>query len=84
MTHEVELTWRDITWYIVSEANSGERDDHEVQRLQERPVLHFLKHDCRHSEEDQTADEDGENRWDYTHSREADLMFLKERKNRGL
>lgn len=43
------------TWYIISKAHCGESDDHKVECLQKFPVLHFLKHDCWHSEEDQTA-----------------------------
>lgn len=57
--------WRlsaSLTWYVVSEANSGEGDDHEVERLQERPVLHPLEHERRHGEEDQAADQDGQHR----------------------
>lgn len=51
-----------VTWYVVSEANSGEGDDHEVERLQKRPVLHPLKHERRHGEEDHAADQDGQHR----------------------
>lgn len=41
-----------ITWYVVPKANSGEGDDHEVERLQNRPVLHPLEHEGGHGEED--------------------------------
>ena len=49
------------TWNVVSEADSGESDDHKVERLQKGPFLHFLKHDSWHGEEDQTTNQDGEN-----------------------
>lgn len=73
--------WRlgaSVTWYVVSEANSGEGDDHEVERLQKRPVLHPLKHERGHGEEDQAADEDGQHRRDQTHRRRTDLTLLRE------
>lgn len=69
------------TWHIVSKADRGQRDDHKVERLQKRPVLHFLKHNCWHSKEDQTTHQDGENRWNHTHRGWPDLTFLKGRKS---
>lgn len=49
------------TCYVVSEADRGQGDDHKVERLQKGPVLHFLKHQRWHGEEDQTANQDGQN-----------------------
>lgn len=49
------------TCYVVSKADRGEGDDHKVERLQKGPVLHFLKHQRWHGEEDQTANQDGQN-----------------------
>lgn len=52
---------RASTWYIVSEANSGESDDHKVEGLEKEPVLHLLEYHRWHGEEDQTADQNGQN-----------------------
>lgn len=69
------------TWYIVSKAHSGECDDYKVQRLRKGPGLHFLKHHCWHCQENQTANQDGENGWDHTHSGRPDHAFLWQREN---
>lgn len=73
------LLWVAHTWYVVSEANRGEGDHHEVQRLQKRPLLHPLEHECRHSEEDQATQQDGENCWNHPHGGRPHFAFLRER-----
>lgn len=71
------------TWYIVSKTNSGESDDHKVERLQNRPFLHSLKHDCWHCEEDQTTNQNRENGRNHTHRGRPDLPFLRRERERG-